>query len=100
MSYQLSDYVAYNEKPDWPNQPLPIPTNPNQDEWIQSDSKDGIFSTLAVMGTSIDEDDPGAADQGVQYRVSIGDDSSFDIYSTLDDFSNFTRLSPKKADVA
>ena len=99
-SYQRSDYVAYNLNPDVTGQPLPIPTNPNEDEWIQASSEDGIFSTLAVMGTSIDEDDPGAADQGVQYRVTIGDDGSFDIYSTLDDFKDFKKLSPSKSSVA
>jgi hypothetical protein len=92
-SYQLTDYVAYNQHPDVPGQQLPMPTNPNTDEWIQSDSKEGIFSTLAVMGTSTDPDDEGAHDIGVQYRVTIGDDGSFDVYSTVD-FSQYTKLSP------
>jgi hypothetical protein len=92
-SYQRTDYEEYNSHPDVPGQLLPIPTNPNDLEWIQSDTRQGIFSTLAVMGTSTDPDDEGAADQGVQYRVTIGDNGEFDIYATLD-FSKYTKLSP------
>jgi hypothetical protein len=92
-SYQLTDYTTYNEHPDAPNQKLPIPSNPKDLEWIQSDTKEGIFSTLAVMGTSTDPFDEGANDIGVQYRITIGDNGSFDVYSTLD-FSKFTKLSP------
>ncbi|WP_331768097.1 MBL fold metallo-hydrolase [Embleya sp. NBC_00896] len=81
VAYQRSDYEQYNSAPDIPNdKPLEIPAC--ADQWIQKSGTEGIFSTLATMGISKDPNDPGAADAGVQYRVSIWDDGSLKIYPT------------------
>lgn len=88
MSYQRSDYDEYNADPDVPKQPLPLPTSDSDVAWIQVVGTQGIFSTLAIMGTSADPDDPGAADTGVQYRLVVGDKGTLEILAT-DDWSSF-----------
>lgn len=84
MSYQKSDYEEYNAKPDIPGQTLGLPQSDKDLAWIQVDTTQGIFSTLAIMGLSDDPEDEGAKDQGVQYRVSISDQGDFEILSTFD----------------
>jgi beta-lactamase superfamily II metal-dependent hydrolase len=82
MSYQSSDFEAYNNAPDRPGQRLPIPTFPNDVTWVETTTTEGIFSTLSRMGTSTNPNDEGAADVGAQYRVTIGDDSKLSVRST------------------
>jgi hypothetical protein len=96
MSYQKSDYIAYNQAPDVRGQPLAIPTSPSDDAWVEMWSTEGIFSTLARIGTSSDPNDPGAADLGVQWRVTIEDNGDFEIFAT-DDFSSFTNAGSQAA---
>jgi beta-lactamase superfamily II metal-dependent hydrolase len=88
-AYEQSDYVQYNAAPDIRGQQLPIPIMPSTACWAQFLSSEGIFSTLAQIGVSKDPQDPGAADIGVQYRVTIEDNSDFRI-ETTDDFSSFS----------
>jgi hypothetical protein len=89
MAYQRSDYEAYNAAPDVRGQLMPIPTG--SDGWVQMPSTEGIFSTLATVGISSDPTDPGAADHGVQWRVTIEDNGDFEILGT-EDFSSFTEV--------
>jgi beta-lactamase superfamily II metal-dependent hydrolase len=85
MSYQRSDFEQFNARPDIPGETLPFPASDNDLAWIEMSTKEGIFSTLARMGLSLDPTDEGAADLGVQYRLTIFDDGSIDVLSTDDD---------------
>lgn len=97
-SYQKSDYLAFNLRPDEPKQEVPIPTiYASQDEWVQLVRTNGIFSTLEEMGTSTDPQDPGAKDVGVQYRVTIEDNGDLEIFSTSD-FDTFDEVASEKPD--
>ena len=84
MSYQQSDYEEYNANPDIRGQTLDLPQSDEKLAWIQVNTTQGIFSTLAIMGLSDDPSDEGAKDIGVQYRVSISDQGDFEILSTFD----------------
>jgi hypothetical protein len=89
MSYQKSDYEQYNAHPDFKGGTVPDPgTGDVSLAWVERWGTEGIFSTLAKMGVSKDPTDEGAADQGVQYRVTLNDDGTLDILAT-EDFSTF-----------
>jgi competence protein ComEC len=92
MSYQKSDYITYNRNPDIPGETLGLPASEQDNAWIQQSGKEGIFSTLAAMGLSKDPSDEGAADIGVQYRVTIADNGDLEILSTAD-FATFNPVS-------
>jgi beta-lactamase superfamily II metal-dependent hydrolase len=82
VSYQRSDFEEYNAHPEFTGQPMPFPTFSGHKIWEQVDTTEGIYSTLSRMGTSNDPSDEGAADVGVQYRVTIGDNGSLDVLTT------------------
>jgi hypothetical protein len=84
-SYQRSDYMAYEITPDVSGDKIPDHVDRPPVEWTNPWSTDGIFTTLAVVGTGETkgkkEED---YDRGVQYRVEIGakGDGSIDIFAT------------------
>jgi Metallo-beta-lactamase superfamily len=83
-SYEETDYLQYQLWPDKDGPKLPLPLTLNKVEWVQtSGTREGIYSTLAVMGTSDDPDDEGANDLGAQYRVTVADNGQIDVESTL-----------------
>ncbi len=95
MAYQKSDYVSYNHDPDVPGETVDLPVTNHDKAWIQMSSQAGIFSTLARLGLSKDPNDEGAADLGVQYRVTISDNGDLEIFSTAD-FAAFAKVGQGK----
>jgi hypothetical protein len=86
-SFQLTDYEKYNETPDFRGATIDPPDYDEELLWVEHETTEGIFSTLATIGKTAT-----AADQGVQYRVTIDDAGTMTVTSTNDDFGTFTTV--------
>jgi beta-lactamase superfamily II metal-dependent hydrolase len=96
VSHQKSDYDTYNNSPDIKGEFVALRQNVPSDQWLQDESRLGIFSTLWKMGLSSDPEDEGAADLGVQYRVTITDDPPDIEVLATDSWESFTPVRKKK----